>query len=185
MVADLEAERGLETALIDRLRSSQPAEADTVLATLRLRQSRPGEAAAALEAAIARYRVDPWPQLRFKQKALVLVHELSTRDPGTARRLYEALRQPFFIRAVDDVRLLTMMELATRFDFKGACTEPVAALEPHVPWTSTFLAQRRDCYQASGDPRLAAATRDLNDFFANEPQPLAPWQAHGSPVSTK
>jgi len=33
---------------------------------------------------------------------------------------------------------------------------------------------RRDCYQANNDPRLAAATRDLNDFFGHEPLPLVP-----------
>ena len=42
MAADLEAEAGSDTALplIEQLRAYQPAEADTILATLRLRQSR-------------------------------------------------------------------------------------------------------------------------------------------------
>ena len=54
MAADLEAEAGSDAALplIEQLRAYQPAEADTVLATLRLRQSRFDKAAAALEAGV-------------------------------------------------------------------------------------------------------------------------------------
>jgi spermidine synthase len=176
MAAELEAERGSETALplIEQLRGYQPAEADTVLATLRLRQSRLDEAASALESAFARYRVDPWARLRFNQNALALVDVLAARDPKQARRLFDVLRQPFAVRAFEDRRLLTMVNLATRFDFKGACREPIGALEPYVPWSAIFLVMRRDCYQANNDPRLAAATRDLNDFFGHEPLPLVP-----------
>ena len=176
MAADLEAETGSDTALplIDQLRGYQPAEADTVLATLRLRQARLNEAASALESAFARYRVDPWPLLRFKQKAFTLVDALITRDPKPAHRLFEVLQQPFSVRAIDNMRLLMRADLAARFDFKGACREPISALEPHVPWTVVFLTMRRDCYQVNDDPRLAAAARDLNDFFAHEPLQLVP-----------
>jgi hypothetical protein len=61
-----------------------------------------------------------------------------------------------------------------RFDFAGACREPIAALEPHAPWSAAFLLIRRDCYQATNDPRLTQATRDVEAFFAREPLPLAP-----------
>jgi hypothetical protein len=118
--------------------------------------------------------VDPWPLLRFKQRALILADQLTTRDPKQARRLFDLLRQPFSLRAVDDMRLLMMVELTTRFDFKGACREPMGALEPYVPWTAGFLVLRRDCYQTNNDSRLAAAKRDLNDFLADEPLPLVP-----------
>jgi hypothetical protein len=176
MAAELEAERGSDAALplIERLRGYQPAEADTVLALLRLRQSKLDEASSALQSAFARFRVDPWPLLRFKQKALVLADELTTRDPKQARSLFDALRQPFSVRAINDPRLSMMVDLATRFDFKGACREPIGALEPYVPWTARYLALRRDCYQANNDPRLASATSDLNDFLAHEPLTLVP-----------
>ena len=175
MAADLEAEAASETALplIEQLRAYQPAEADTILSTLRLRQSRYPEAAAALTAAFARYRVDPWPHLRYKEKAITLAIAIGRLDPSTARGLYEALRQPFSVLAVDTIRLIAMTELSARFDFAGACVEPMGALEPHPPWVAEFLIQRRDCYKAANDPRLAVALRDLDDFFAHEPAPLA------------
>ena len=176
MAADLEAEAGSDTALplIDQLRAYQPAEADTLLATLRMRQSRLAEAAAALQAAFAGYRIDPWPLLKYKQKALTLAIAVAGADPATARGLFDALRQPFSVIAVDDMRNLTSAELSTKFDFRGACRAPIGALEPHVPWAALFLTMRRDCYAASADPRLAVATGDLTDFLAHEPLPLAP-----------
>jgi hypothetical protein len=69
---------------------------------------------------------------------------------------------------------MMMAELAGRFDFKGACREPVNALEPYVPWTAEFVVMRHDCYQATGDPRLASALRDLDEYLSGEPLPLAP-----------
>ena len=111
---------------------------------------------------------------RFKQKALVLSDALTRRYPGASRRLFDALRQPFSLRALDDMRLLTLTDLSNRFDFVGTCREPIGALEPYVPWTAAFLILRRDCYQATADPRVTTATRDLDDFFTHEPLPLAP-----------
>jgi spermidine synthase len=175
MAADLMAETGSDAALrlIEQLRAYQPAEADTLLATLRMRQSRFPEAAAALVAAFARYRVDPWPLLRYKEKALSLALVIGRSDPSTARALYDALRSPFSVLVADGGRLSTAAELSSHFDFAGACREPIGAMEPYPPWGAEFLIRRRDCYRAANDPRLAAALRDLEDFFAHEPAPLA------------
>jgi spermidine synthase len=176
MAADVEAEAGDETALplIDKLRAYQPAEADTVLAALRLRQSRTAEAAAALRSALARYHVEPWPLVRYKQKALSLATAIAGSDPKTAPAIFDALREPFAVRAVDNSRKVTQLEVAAIFDFKARCREPIAALEPHVPWTARFLSMRRDCYALNGDPRTAAAARDLSEFIAREPATIAP-----------
>jgi spermidine synthase len=98
---------------------------------------------------------------------------ISGTDPALAPRLYEALREPFSAHAVDNQRRLTQLDVATRFDFKGRCMEPIAALEPHVPWEARFLPMRRDCYQLNNDPRAARANRDLVEFMAREPLPIA------------
>lgn len=176
MAADLEADAGSDTAMpvIDQLRAHQPAEADTLLAALRLRQGRAGEAATALRSALARYRVEPWGLVRYKEKALTLATAIASADPATAPGLYDALREPFAAHAVDNVRKMARLEIAATFDFKGRCREPIDGLEPYVPWTARFLTMRRDCYQLNADPRQAAASRDLNDFMAGEPLPIAP-----------
>jgi hypothetical protein len=112
--------------------------------------------------------------VRYKEKALTLATTIASTDPAMAPRLYDALAQPFAVHAVDNLRRMTQVELAATFDFKGRCRAPIEALEPHVPWTARFLTMRRDCYQLNNDPRLAAADRDLNDFKAGEPLPIAP-----------
>ena len=106
----------------------------------------------------SRLRVDPWPLRRFKQKALALADGADRRAiPPASRRLFDALRQPFSLRAFDEMRLLTMTDLSTRFDFVGTCREPIGALEPLVPVDGGVpAASRRDCYQATDDPRLAS-----------------------------
>ena len=176
MAAEILAEDGSDAALplIEQLRAYQPAEADIILAALRYRQSRLDESAAALEMAIARLQVDPWPQLRFKQQALDIAAAVGEHRAITARPLFDALKAPFSVRATDTARLLTRVDLTTRFDFLGTCREALGELEAHVPWTSAFLTMRRDCYQATNDPRAGVAISDLNDFFSHEPFPLAP-----------
>ena len=174
VAAGIEVESASDAALplIEQLRAFQPGEADTFLAELRLRQGRDEEAAAALEAALARFRRDPWPLTQFKQKAVAMAGALGQRNPLVARRMYAALREPFSVRAADEDRLGTMAGLTRVIDFRGLCRDAVGAFEPHVPWTSQFLGLRRDCYEAVGDPRLEAATRDIIDFISREGLPL-------------
>jgi spermidine synthase len=176
MLADIAANSGSDTALpfIDRLRAFQPAEADTILATLRLRQLKLTEAADALEAALMRLRTDPWPIVRFKERAIQLAAILASRDSSLARRMFDGLGQPFALRAIEDVRLITRAEMTRQVDFGGLCANAVGTLEPHVPWAQTFLRLRGDCYQASNDPRATMAARDLNEYVGNLPQPLVP-----------
>ncbi len=176
MAAEILADEGSDAALpvIERLRGYQPAEADVVLAALRYRQGRLEEAAAVLKLAIARLQVDPWPLLRLKQLALDIAAAVGKQRPTTARSLFDALKPPFSVRATDTTRLLTRLDLTTHFDFRGACREAISELEPHVPWNGAFLAMRRDCYEATGDQRLAIAIRDLNELLAHEPLALDP-----------
>lgn len=176
MAADIEADAGADTALplIEQLRAYQPAEADVVLATLRLRQSRLDEAAAALVSALTRLRTDPWAQIRFVQKALALAEGIAEKNPALARQLFEALKQPFSVQAADTPRLVTRVDLAVRFDFRATCQAAFTDLEPHIPWTQALLVMRRDCYQQTSDPRLPDALRDLEAYASREPIPLTP-----------
>jgi spermidine synthase len=174
MLADIEAEAASDTALdyIRQLRSYEPGEADTILATLRFRQARFDDAAAALEEALENFRVDPWALNRFKQRAVGLAGAVATRSPQIAARMFEALRAPLSLRALHDERLGVLAALTRRVGFEASCQDAVGALEPQAPWTLTFLTIRRDCYQATGNPRLAVAARELRQFLAHEPVPL-------------
>jgi hypothetical protein len=124
------------------------------------------DSAVAIESALTRLRTDPWPAARVAQRALQVAEILASRDKSLARRMFDAMGQPFAVRGLEDVRLLTRAGLTRQLDFGGLCTGVISALEPDVPWNDGFLQLRRDCYQASGNPRLVDADRDLAEFLA-------------------
>ncbi|MBI4486825.1 MAG: fused MFS/spermidine synthase [Acidobacteria bacterium] len=175
MAAALDADAGLDSALshIDAIRVYDAGEAEALLATLRFRQGRDEEAAAALEAAFHSFRTDPWTLLRFKEQAVGLTRPLADRTPALARRLFDALQPAFSLQSLESDRLVTAAFLSRRADFRGLCRDAIGRLEPKVPWTVDFLAMRRSCYEMVGDPRLAVATRELTEYLAREPLPLA------------
>src|SRR5262249_16324459 len=104
--------------------------------------------------------------------ALALAVAMGGTAPATAPVLFEGVRQPFVVRALESPRLTAAADLSRRMNFAASCRESVSQLEPHVPWDDFFLPLRRDCYRAAGDPRLPIAERDLADFYAHEPAPL-------------
>ena len=139
MAADLEAEAGSDTALplIEQLRGVSAGRGRHVLATLRLRQSRFDEAAAALASAFVRLRVDPWPLIRYKQKALTLAEAIANGDRRPRARMFDALEQPFSLRALDMPRLVTRVDLAEQFDPLGRAGRRSAK------WNRTCRGRRR------------------------------------------
>ena len=174
MLADLEAEAGSEATLasLQQLRRYQPGEADVILATLRFRQARFDDAAAALESAFENFRTSPWALNRFKQRGVALAGAVATRSPQLAARMVEALKAPWALRAMQDERLVVAATLTRRVDFAASCRDAVGALEPHAPWTLSFLTLRRDCYEGVDDPRLALAADELRQFMAHDPMSL-------------
>ena len=105
-------------------------------------------------------------------RAVQLAQIIGTASLRSARRMFDALEQPFAVLASEETRLVARAEMTRQIDFPGLCGPAVGALEPHVPWTESFLRLRRDCYQATSHPLLAAAERDLNEFLGNAAQPL-------------
>ena len=151
----------------------EPGEASVILGALRLRQGRLDEAADATEAALLRFRTDPWPTLRFKRQALDMAGSLVDRDNRYAKRMFDAVHQPFAIRAVNEDRMLLQFRLARFVDFKSLCREPIAPLEPYVPWNQSFLSLRLECYEAAGDGLASRARHDLESFLSQQAIPLA------------
>jgi spermidine synthase len=174
MLADITANTGLEGAVpfIERLREHRPGEADVMVAMLRLTQMKPAEAAVAIESALAGFRTDPWSMSRYIDQAVNIAGILASRDASLARRMFAALEQPLAVLTDEENRLITRAEITRTIDFPGLCGPAVGALEPHVPWTESFLRLRRDCYQAASHPLLSVAERDLDQFLGNSSQPL-------------
>ena len=94
-LADLADESALRYA--ESQRSFEPAEADAIVAHLRLRQGRLDEATTALESVFTRLRVDPWPLHRILRLAIEDAPFIASRDARLAPRLYGALAEPFVL----------------------------------------------------------------------------------------
>jgi hypothetical protein len=174
MVAEIQATAAAPEALttIERLRHFHSGEADVMLAELRFAQRDYDGAAAALEAAFATFRRDPWALPRFTQKGVARAQSLGSANPVLARRMIEALREPFAVKVADIRRRVAVAFLTSHVDFKGMCADAIGALEPNVPWAADFLSMRRNCYAETGDVRLAAATRELGEYLSMEGLPL-------------
>jgi hypothetical protein len=65
---------------------------------------------------------------------------------------------------LDEKRLLVRVNLARNIDFPTRCASAFEALEPHVPWSESFLRRRLECYERTGHRLEARARRDLEDF---------------------
>ena len=174
MVADIQASAGAPEAIatIERLRQFNSSEADVMLAELKSAQGDVEGAAAALESAFATFRREPWALPRFTEKAVTRAQILGSANPAIARRLLAALAEPFAVKVADIQRRVVVAVLTRGVDFKGLCGDAIAALEPNVPWARDFLVMRQRCYEETGDPRLAAAPRELNEYLAMQGIPL-------------
>ena len=170
MLADALTDVGDADALplVEKLRVFEPTEADALTARLLFHQGRPADATGALEAAFRAYRDDPWPRLEVMHRSLDLAMDLA-RDPALGRRMYDALKEPFAVRLLEDERRAARLSLAGQIDFRGLCSEALALYEPNVPWSKQLLTIRYQCYAPGGGARAKKAEEDLVTFVRAEP----------------
>ena len=111
-------------------------------------------------------RSDPWVPRSLLLRALSALYTESTRDPALARRLFDALAEPFAARILEDTRITLRAQVGLAADFAGLCVAALAPLEPWPPWSRELLDERRRCYEERGDPRFGRARADLAAFDA-------------------
>lgn len=165
VLAEALAEKGDNAArpLIERLREILPTEADAILARLLWQQGDGMAAYRALEAALIRYRHDPWPQPVVMRHALDIAGRMAT-DPGLAEKVFSLLSEPFSVFNLNEQRLTVLLDVASKIDYKRGA-KVLAEFEPHVPWRKDFLSYRFDCYQATGHPLTKKAGDDLDRYL--------------------
>ncbi len=175
--AEALADAGAAEALffIEKLRPTQPGEASTLEALLRLREGRKSDATTALLAALNSYRSDPWPLPRVQVRTLDLASEIAPSDPGTARRFYTSLQAgPFPGYLVEMARREMLVRLTVEL-WKSGDAEPrngYALFEPWPTWSREALRGRYAFYKATGLGDAVRARRDLEIFLAAEAAPF-------------
>jgi len=150
---------------LDRLRERAPVDARLLLAALRQAQGKPAEAARILEEALIAARTDPWGTPRLLEEGVRLASELPGQSKDALPGLMRALEQPFSVNLAEERRALRRLDLAIRDGSTRACLDALQPLEPQVPFYQPILTFRLECYRRAGDPRAAAAERDLDDLL--------------------
>lgn len=175
--AEALADAGSDEALpfIEKLRATQPGEAFTIEALLRLRQHRAAESAAALLAAFVAYRTDPWPLPRVQVRALELATDLAPHSPESIRPFYTALAAQHLPGYLAEVaRRETLVRLTMQLWQNGE-KDPgngYALFEPWPTWSRESLKNRYIFYKATGRGDATRARSELEKFLAAEAAPF-------------
>lgn len=156
------------------LARTHPIEAQMARAQLYARTNRDALAVRELTGAFAACRTDPWPWPPALSRALALAEEVAQRTPALAATLHASLAAPFAARVAEEDRLATRVRLAHLLDARAHCQAAIGPLEPHVPWSLELLLFRRNCYEATRDPRRVQAMRDLDVFLKVRPAGVGP-----------
>ena len=175
LVAECLANDGSPVAVdyIDRLGEIVPAEADALRSELYWKQQRIADAAQSLEKFLRIAHEDPWVNQDILRRSLWRAELIAEADKSKkiARRFYDLLRTPLSIWNCESDRRLKLLALGVQLDGAHPGTNTISALElfePYVKWDRQFLELRLACYQATTNPRLAQATRDLDEFLSNQ-----------------
>jgi hypothetical protein len=176
MVAECLAEIGDDRApgFAEALRRwGRDLEAELALARWWARTDRVPEAVDSLVAALEGYRRDPWPHPPAMQRLLELAAELARSEPRHGRRIFAALSEPFSLDMLGEIRRATLLDVARSADFAGLCVTAFEQYGRWVAWEEPFLRERLRCFRANNHPAAPRALRDLQQFLAAGPFPLA------------
>ncbi len=174
LVAEALADAGNSRAepYIERLRPYQSTEAEALLGRLRFRQGRIADAADLLIASFEHFQQDPWPFARIMSEALNLALSVSSKDKNAGQRIFQVLVKPFAVQALNTQRMITLVNLSRRLDFKATCVQAFKEFEPHVSWDRKFLTWRRNCYELNQSPLLLTASADLAQYLEQDAFPF-------------
>ena len=175
--AEALAEAGSVEALqfIEKMRATQPGDAATIEALLRIRQGKPDEAASALHAAIAAYRTEVWPLPRVQLRALELAMEVTLDRPANATPFFESLKTgPFPGYLLESARTQTLvrLELLRWQNGEGISNVGYSLIEPWSHWTGDYLKGRYAFYNRTGLGDARRARKELGEFLAAAASPF-------------
>lgn len=117
-------------------------------------------------------RIDPWLCPAFFQQVLNSARFVANAsgDTNIARRLSDALAQPFSVESMRSNRLDAWMEIAKRSESNRLNPQLRDAMEPfavYPKWTQQFLKERLVAYRAWNHPKAAEAANDLRRYLEN------------------
>ena len=121
----------------------------------------------ALTAAFTALRTDPWARTALVDEVLMLSPQIAQHDAAAARRVYDALAEPFAAELHRFRRLAARAQIG-RVVGPGACVDALEPWARSFPWQRDLLELRAVCYRQAGDERATRAERELAEFLRDE-----------------
>jgi spermidine synthase len=149
MLADAAAHAGApdEEARVSALPSAT--EREVLHAASALRGHNNAAAVEALELAFGAARREPWPRSEVLRRGLEMATGIAEHDGRFARRLYDALREPFVVERLREARAIAALRAALATGDSALCVEALEPLEP-PPIDEKILSARAACYAKTG-----------------------------------
>ena len=158
--------------MVQPLRQRRAVEVEAVLARYELRRRSPRDSLQHLLMAFEEARSNPWFYPATLARTLTLAEELARGDRDMASELFDALREPFAVHLLEELRWRARLAIAARLPDPEPCVEALQGFEPHVPWEGKFLLDRFNCYQRAGHPLMQQAQADVQRFLDDSPPRL-------------
>lgn len=179
LLAECLADAGSDDAMryIEQLRKIVPLDADAIQAHLLLQRGDFDGATDVLEKVFQRLRTDPWLGRALTERTLLTAERVAgwARSDIPARRLYQAISQPFSVLNNEEERRIRLLEIALRLEqghYGSYTAKAIELAEPYVPWHESFLKLRAACYRSVNSPLAEQAERDWKEFMTSLPPRL-------------
>lgn len=170
VVSEALAEQGYANfVFIDKLRQYWPIMSEAVLARYYWRTGRTEQAFETLEGVLVNLRENPWSQVEAIRHLFVLIVEMAATDKELAEKLYRLLSEPFSVYMLNLERLYTMLAIAKKIDVQYLA-DTIVRFEPYPVWERSFLEDRLNSYEQTGNPLTNRAAADLEFYERYAPQ---------------
>jgi hypothetical protein len=141
-------------------------------ACLAATRKNPADATEGLVKTFEASRKDPWLRATFLRQVVNTARAVAnvSKDPVIARRLYDALSQPFAVEMLNEDRIAARLDIARLTDANRVNPQVRDALEPfatYPKWDEQFLRDRLIAYHSLKDPRVVDAADDLRRYLEN------------------
>ena len=168
MVAESSAEAGMQTSLelIGKLNAFWPTAGDAILARFYWRRGEGNQALSRLTDFFSKIRTDPWVPEIVIDHALDLANEMSWERPEIARKLHDALAEPFSVYILNQKRMDIRLEISSWLMPQYAVSS-LYEYEPYPYWTYEFLYYRHQYYKAVKDPLTEKARHQLSIYLSH------------------
>lgn len=121
-----------------------------------------------LVTALHSLRESCWEENGVVFKGVQYAETFAINNPQHLAEIHEALEKPFSMFYLNDVRLRTLVNVASRMDVGKFEETFVKHFEPNVFWEFPFLFNRMQCYLQTKNPLLGKAVEDFQKFTSAE-----------------